>query len=264
MKKFLFLLIFCLSFFYTHAQDVIVLKNGTIFKANVLKIEGKNINYTDWDDPEAHTKVITTYDVYSIQYEDGTTTVFNQQKETVPILEKKQPASTTKTSYETASSSQRMDKKSSLWNFHILFSFPKNSSSMDIGFDYGRFFSESSWFWSLGASYLHSNTSGNVYTGDVQTEIIRGSFKLGYVVGSLNSWHMIPHGGVALNYLAGMTMDNESVDLSRGDRTSWSGTVGITIGYGFEGISAIGIGIDYVFPFNSGDGIWFFGIRDWF
>lgn len=122
MKKTLFILTLCLSFFGTHAQDVIVLKNGTLFQARVIKIEGGSIHYSDWDDPEAHTKLISTYDVYSIRYEDGTTKVFDKQNKTVPIQSQSQShlSSTMSPSSKEPLLSKKEGHTGSIGNGHIL------------------------------------------------------------------------------------------------------------------------------------------------
>lgn len=128
--------------------------------------------------------------------------------------------------------------------------------TLDFGLDFwGRYFSGTSWFWNLGASLVIKSGHHWIYDN---ASIIQGSFKVGYLVGSLKSWFMTFQGGVEFNYLASMTMNNKTVDLSGTDRTSWNGVVGISIGY-----HGFGIGADYLFPFGSGDGAWLVGLRCW-
>jgi hypothetical protein len=71
MSRLLFLVLFCLAFANSNAQDKIKLKTGDIIKSRVLKVSGSEITYYKifkLKDPKLKLK---KSDVEYIQYENG-------------------------------------------------------------------------------------------------------------------------------------------------------------------------------------------------
>jgi len=73
MKRIIILtVLFLLAGLYTiAAQDLIVLRNGTMLEARVLEISQTEIRYKRFDHLEGPTIVIPIDDVLSIRYENG-------------------------------------------------------------------------------------------------------------------------------------------------------------------------------------------------
>jgi len=79
MKKLcLAVFLFVCGLFSVHAQDLIILKNGTIIEAKVMKISSTEIEYKRFNHQDGPTIAIPTNNVLSIRYENGTSEVINE------------------------------------------------------------------------------------------------------------------------------------------------------------------------------------------
>jgi|GEM_PF-2647623 len=78
------------------AQDVITLRNGDQIQAQVTEISATEIRYRLPTQPEGPIRVISTADVFSVDYQDGTREVFNPLTETnvVQTATAQQPTAT--------------------------------------------------------------------------------------------------------------------------------------------------------------------------
>lgn len=80
-ETFLLFLMLILTILNAEAQDVIKLTNGKQIQAKVLEIRPSRIEYTDHDNPDG-TITIARSTVASIQYANGTKTIFNEPDST--------------------------------------------------------------------------------------------------------------------------------------------------------------------------------------
>jgi len=92
MKQiYIFLFLFIGNVLFINAQDLIVLKDGTIIEAKVLEITPAIINYKDIDNLEGPAVVISSKDVLSVRYENGKTEVIeikpskDDKKNSLPV-----------------------------------------------------------------------------------------------------------------------------------------------------------------------------------
>lgn len=78
MKKFLlFLSVLCASTVAASAQDMITKKNGEDIKAKVMEVDGTNVRYKLFDEPDGATYVIKKSDILVIRYASGRNDIFN-------------------------------------------------------------------------------------------------------------------------------------------------------------------------------------------
>lgn len=71
MKLIVPFLLFLLFQFSSFAQDVIIKKDGTKIEAKVLEISSTTVKYTNFTQPEGPTRILQTYEISEIIYEDG-------------------------------------------------------------------------------------------------------------------------------------------------------------------------------------------------
>jgi hypothetical protein len=72
MKKLLFTLFACVTFFASQAQDILVKRNGDELEVKVLEINLDEIRYKRFDNLEGPIISIAKNDVFMIKYENGT------------------------------------------------------------------------------------------------------------------------------------------------------------------------------------------------
>ena len=79
MKKdtLLAMFLFICGIFSVNAQDLIVLRNGTIIEAKVIELSPTEIRYKRFSHPDGPTIIVPVRDVLSIRYENGTVENFN-------------------------------------------------------------------------------------------------------------------------------------------------------------------------------------------
>ena len=84
MKRTIFIVVLLIlgGIFSLSAQDIIVLRDGSMIDANVVEISPTEIRYKRFSHLDGPTIVVLVSDVLSIRYENGTVEVFN----TVPAL----------------------------------------------------------------------------------------------------------------------------------------------------------------------------------
>ena len=78
-RGFLLFAIFCVSMVNAFAQDVILKKDGSEVKAKVLEVSDQQIKYKEFDFQTGPTRIINTYEVFMITYENGKKEVYNKQ-----------------------------------------------------------------------------------------------------------------------------------------------------------------------------------------
>lgn len=71
MKHIIPFLLFFLFQFSLNAQDVIIKKDGTKIEVKVLEITSNSVKYTNFTQPEGPIRVLQTYEINEIVYEDG-------------------------------------------------------------------------------------------------------------------------------------------------------------------------------------------------
>lgn len=140
----------------------------------------------------------------------------------------------------------------------ICANFKNNPSRFVEQLDYGRMAKQIPLFGTIGIGFSNTDYSssalGQTYSSSSWSLRVPGY--VGYKVGSNDKLHAAIRGGVVMHYLLVSKVNKEKVDLSGIDRTSWNGSVKLTIGYGFLSIMA-----EYEFPFQSGvKDAWLFGI----
>ena len=81
MRKFYFLTVivalFCAA--NTFAQDVILKTDGSEIKAKILEVDDHQVKYKAFDYQDGPTRIINTYDVMMVSFENGTKEFFNTQ-----------------------------------------------------------------------------------------------------------------------------------------------------------------------------------------
>ena len=78
MKRFcIFILFFLSGIFSAVAQDLIILRNGSIIEARITEISPTEIRYKRFDHLDGPTIVILAADVLSIRYENGRVETIN-------------------------------------------------------------------------------------------------------------------------------------------------------------------------------------------
>jgi len=75
MKKLCLAILFLSGVFYANAQDLIVLKNGSMIEAKVMEISPTEIRYKRFNHQDGPTIVIPANDVLSIRYANGMTEI---------------------------------------------------------------------------------------------------------------------------------------------------------------------------------------------
>jgi len=140
MRQFcLFTLIFLfMGICFVSAQDLIVLKDGSMIEAKVTEISQTEIRYKRFDHLDGPTIVISTARVLSIRYQNGTQEII--KSEATPEQKKTQTKSTTTTT--------AMDTDKFIFGFNanpggaLNFSGPGGGSSLCLEFGKGSFNSE--------------------------------------------------------------------------------------------------------------------------
>ncbi len=228
------------------AQDIVTLRNGNVFKAKVISIEGDRIKYNDYGTENVEEKVMFSRDVYSIQFENGMTQVFEQQSSqsrSINSDEKKKQTSGKMSTWKNDSFS------SIFFEFNLGAHFGDVFGIRAVG-EIGKSFDEYPIFAMLGIGY------GFAFMGDYCSRTIRIPAEIGYFIGDNNKGHMDIRGGIGWNFLTGMDYKGNDIDLSGYDRSSWNGSVRVSIGY-----RKVNIFGQYDFSFQSnGGGNWFFGV----
>jgi hypothetical protein len=89
---------FIAGVFSVNAREWIVLSDGKVIEAKVLKISASEISYKRLDNLEGPPLVITRDDVYSIRYDNGSTKIINRGANPKHAENKGSPGVTVKTS----------------------------------------------------------------------------------------------------------------------------------------------------------------------
>lgn len=155
---------------------------------------------------------------------------------------------------------KRNDKDDTRIAGALLFAFGgKNSfksTTLVFEFEAGNFISTTSAFYTFGLGLFFSDSRSKVYGYSYETSSwgFRFPVHVGYYVG-FHRFHISARAGVYTNFLVNSKINKEHVDVSFGDRFSWSGGVRVAVGYRNGCLMA-----EYVFPFKSGSkGVWMFG-----
>ncbi|MDR0687687.1 MAG: hypothetical protein LBF55_03245 [Prevotellaceae bacterium] len=81
MKKIIFIA-FCLAIAASaaRAQDIIVKKDGSEIKANVIKVSSTEVEYKKFGNPSGPTYTLSKSEIFMIKYQDGDKDVFEQKQ----------------------------------------------------------------------------------------------------------------------------------------------------------------------------------------
>lgn len=142
----------------------------------------------------------------------------------------------------------------------FLFSFGgKNkfkSTTLVFEFESGDFISTTNAFYTFGLGLFISDSRGKIagYSYEASSWGFRLPAHIGYYKG-FHRFHISARAGVYTNFLVNSKMNKEHIDVSFGDRFSWSGGIRVAIGYRNGCLM-----VEREFPFESGGkGVWMFG-----
>ena len=228
------------------AQDVVTLRTGNVFNAKIVSIEGDQIKYKDFNDANGTERTIFSRDVYSIQFENGVTQVFDQTSTASKSTDRVEA----KKSVSTKISTDKDDPYSQFFGEYNIAAHFGDVFALRLSGDLGKSFEEVPVFVTLGVGMTAA------FMGDYTSRSLRIPAEVGYFIGDSRKVHMDIRGGIGWNYLTGMDYDGHSVDLSGYSRSSWNGSVRVSFGY--HKVSLFG---QYDFSFQSGGGgSWYIGL----
>jgi hypothetical protein len=79
MKKIFLLAVATVAVFSAYAQDVIITRDAKRVEAKILEVSSSEIKYKEFNNQEGPTFVLTTGEINTIIYQNGTVKVFDQQ-----------------------------------------------------------------------------------------------------------------------------------------------------------------------------------------
>lgn len=239
---------FLLCATYSHAQDRVTLRNGSVFDAKVVSIEGDVIKYKDSKDA-VQVSTIFTMDVYSIQFENGMTQVFEEKAPQTSQSSLPKASQTGRKPTIRTTSTDDTHTSGLLSRMHVALHFGDVTTVL-VQDEIGSRLRE------IPLDITGGVAIGGAFMDDLSSTSLRIPVGLNYSIGSLESWHLDIYGGIAFNYLLRMSYGSTEMDLSGYDRDSWNGTLRFAAGY--KKFYAFG---QYDFSFQSGvGGSWYIGI----
>ena len=84
MKKFFLLIVAAVSAVGMYAQDIIVTRDAKRVEAKILEVSSSEIKYKEFNNQDGPTFVLTTNEINTIIYQNGTVKVFDQAKQAAP------------------------------------------------------------------------------------------------------------------------------------------------------------------------------------